>query len=227
MAGEVNKELSRQLSYKLQDAVLTGSEEGTRFPSAARLLYIQRAHRKLLRLLKMLYPKLVAIIFKDYYKYETLASDDGGIVVPSVEYYEVLEIYAKPDIAQENWLKAFPISQEDWLAVKTGQSDFYKPDLNREDIYQCVFNGRIELAPEVLYPKVLISYVGKFSVPSYTANDININDMYYDILLNLAAGEAYLDLGENERATMFTNQTTNDLNVLVGVTQKKESKDEA
>lgn len=206
MAGEINKDLSKQLAYKIQDPVATGDLNGIRVTGLARLSLLHRAQRKLLRLVEDLDKDLISNILDLGYVVGT--SSNAGIV--SVDnYYDVYEVFVKPD-GVETWTRAEYIEQADWATVITGQSDFYNPDLDGNRFYWGWVNDRIEIMPAVQYD-VLLTYIPALLEPTYSTNDINILDVYYDLLLNIAASEFHLDVGDEPRAKIYLDLVKDDI----------------
>jgi len=223
--GDINKELSRQFSYRIQDPVATGSEEGVRTSSTARLLYLLRAHRKLIRLIRILSPTQQVKIFRDYFKTALVDTDDSGVLSAS-DYLEPKQIFVKYDTGSEDWIEAEEVAVEDWQTVSTGQSAFCTPNLEQEKIYWTLIDNEIRIVPEVQY-SLNISYL--MTPPSYislSANDLLITVDHYDLLLNTACSEFYLDAGDINLSTAYKNQVIEDIKLLAEEKQAKERKDE-
>jgi hypothetical protein len=220
------RELSLQLSYKLQDAVSEGNSDGLRYSAEARLLYIQRAHHKLLRLLKLLAPDMAYKIAQDFYRTITGIADANGYVTLNTDTtWEVSNVFVKYAPNSEEYKRCDFIEPKDWLKVKLALNPFYKPDLTTETFYWSIVNGQIELLPELPY-NVLMEVFGAQATLDYTGNDIAINPEYYDVILMLAASEAYLDYGQRDWAQQYLQNATDEIKIIAGKQTKLEGKDE-
>lgn len=228
MATPILEKLSKDLAYKLQDPVTIGTVDGTRLTAANRLGYLTRAYRRLLRLVTMLYPELISKLFNSYYVITTSDTDNSGLKSAST-YAEVHEVYCK-EPNDENYVKATYIIAEQFLSVLTGYNEFYKPNINTLTYYWSMMDGSIKMAPEVKF-NLKLSY--KKNIASDIedggyggATDFDLPTEHTDLLLSLAAGEAYLDIAQFNMVNAYKSDVTDQLKILVNVSKKAEAEDE-
>lgn len=215
-------ELSRDLAYKLQDPVSNGSSNGERFTAYHRLRYIIRGYRRLLRLLEELLPEQINKIFTNYFKVNQFTSSSVGILgMTASSIREALEVLVRWQSGTEEWIRADYIDPMDYLSIETGQNDFYSPDLNQQRVFWTMIGDNISLLPQVQYT-MKVFYIG--SIPNFEYNgstDIDMPIEFFDILLALAASEAYLDVGEFNMSTAFKGDANDQIRILATV--KKEA----
>lgn len=224
MAGDINKELSLKLSYKLQDPVAAGNTNGERIDADQRLYYLESAANKLNRMARILYPTLADEITKNYLTYGEFNTNDAG-VVQGISFERVITVMVRAD-AGDPWVSATELKPDEFVEVKTEQNEFYIPDREEEKFYYSVFNGAVSLLPADQYSKTFIHYQKSVATPTYSANDIEVPRSMYDILLNLAAGEAMMDLGQLDMVQIFNGEASNQLKILGQLKMEKEAKDE-
>ena len=220
--------LSKDLAYKLQDPVTTGTANGQRLTADARLGYLIRAYRRLSRMVMILYPSLISKLFHKYYTIIESISDDKGLV-DFTAVQSVHDVYTREPGALD-WDNTDYWSPIDFLDVKMGINKFYKPDANAGRVYWTIIDDMIHLIPEM---KFEVTYSGNRDIASilesggYTSTiDIDIPPEHTDILLSLAAAEAYLDLGQNDMVQAYKQDVTEQLNLLVGLKKEKQQEDE-
>jgi len=217
--------LSKDLAYKLQDPVASGTTNGERWTADGRLGYLRRAYRRLYRVLQQLYPELMHTVFKSFYKVATVTTSAVGQYTASA-YDEVFEIFVKFP-SDEEWNRATYISPEDYISTYTGYSDFYNPDYNTSTFYWTIMNDTIYILPGMEY-EMFHSYRDDVaSTLSYTGdNDIDVPSEYWDIILSLAAQEAYMDVGDVNMVNIYKSDVDVQINFLNISKQQKEEDDE-
>jgi len=224
MAAPILIQLSKDLSYKLQDPVSAGDANGKRLSADNRLGYLVRAYRRFLRLVVVLYPDLIAKLFNKYYLIATLTTDAAGVFDAST-YAEVHEIFVKqPD--EESYERATYEPPQDFQSIKLGQSEFYKPDLNDRNYYWSMLDGKVNVVPATTYD-VSLTYRSNVAeavaAGGYSGSvDFDIPFEYTDLLLTLAAGEAYMDVGDAQMIQAYRTDTKEQLELLFAISKKEE-----
>ena len=219
-------QLSLDLAYKLQDPVATGQTDGERWNADGRLGYLRRAYRRLLRTLTQLYPELTSDMFKSHIKISSsdTTNSSGIFSIASLDY--VYEVFCKFP-TDEEWNRAEKISPKDYISTYTGYSDFYTPDYNASTFYWRIINDSIYLSPGMEYDMFYSYRDDVASSMSYTAdNDIDVPSTYWDLILSLAASEAYMDVGEIGMVNLYKGDVNEQLQLLATDKQMKEEKDE-
>lgn len=228
MATPILNAVSKDLSYKLQDPVSAGTIDGERLTADERLVYITRAYRRLLRLVTMLYPALIARLFQNYYETGTGTTDASGEFDAST-YAEVFTIYCKQP-GDEEYSKAEFIPADIYLDVKNGYNAFYDPDINTSRYYWSNIGGKIKLLPAVQLNMELTTRANTaYLIESNGyggAYDLDIPTEHTDLLLSFAAVEAYMDIGQMDMVQGFTNDVASQLQILASLKKDKEIKDE-
>jgi len=229
MATPILNQVSKDISYKLQDPVADGTADGLRYSALNRLGYITRAYRRFLRLVTMLYPDLVGKLFNGYYVITTATTDATG-VLQTAGYSEVHEVFCKQP-SDETYVRATYVLPTEFLSVKLGYNGFYKPDINNQNYYWTMLNNTVPLAPGVTlnlmftYKKNIASVI---EITGYNGStDLDIPVEHTDLLTSLACGEAYMDLGQQDMLQMYNGDVNNQLQILIGVStqQSKEGED--
>src|SRR4030067_1907264 len=95
MATPILNIVSKDLAYKLQDPVTSGTTNGLRLSAAERFRYILRSYRRLLRIVTMVHPSLIQKLFQNYYTSATGTSDINGVVSTMTYPAEFLSVYCK------------------------------------------------------------------------------------------------------------------------------------
>lgn len=232
MATPILTQISKDLSYKLQDPVSSGTASGARLTADERLRYIIRAYRRLLRTVTLLYPTLTYKIFQGYYEPVEGNSNAQGEII-GINAAEYVSVHCKRS-TDTDYVKATPISLEDYYSILDGENVFYKGDAE-SGIYFWVTKGATTTPIIYLLPKQTLSYrviyrpniLAAIETSGYSsAVDIDIMSDYVDLLISFAAAEAYMDIGQVDMYNLFNNDATQQLNVLVAKTEKEEQKDE-
>lgn len=218
-------QLSEDLAYKLQDPVATGQTNGERWTADGRLGYLRRAYRRLYRTLAQLYPELMHTVFKNYYKIATVTTASSGTYDVS-SYDEVFEVFVKFP-TDEEWNRATYISPEEYISTYTGYSDFYNPDYNSSTFYWSILEDNIQVLPQLEY-SMFFSFRDDIAASlSYTGDtDIDIPSEYWDLILSLAAAEAYMDIGQVDMVNLYKADVNEQLQLLAADKQRKEENDE-
>lgn len=228
MATPILEAVSKDLSYKLQDPVSSGTTNGERLTANERLVYITRAYRRLLRMVTMLYPALIAKLFNQYYNTTTITTSSSGTTDASA-YAEVYTVYCKQP-SDEDYSKADFMPADEYLDVKHGYNQFYNPDINSRQYYWSNIGGYVKLLPaveldlEIAYRKNIAYLIESGGYGG--ATDVDIPTEHTDLLLSLAAVEGYMDIGQTDLVQMFASDVSSQLQILSGVKQEKEAKDE-
>jgi len=228
MATPILDKISKDLAYKLQDPVSTGSSDGVRLTADERLGYILRGYRRLLRIITMLYPILIQKIFQSYYTPLTGTSTSTG-VVSIINDAEVFDIYCK-EPNDEEYFKATFIAPDLFYDVESGQNSFYQPDLNTDMYYWTRISADIKLLPaleldyKIIYRPDIIKQIE--TTGQGGVYDLDIPTEYQDLLLTLSASEGYIDIGQADMVQMHKNDLTEQLTLLVAVKQMKDKDDD-
>lgn len=216
---------SKDLAYKLQDPVSLGTGNGQRLTAEARLGYLIRAYRRLYRLVSMLYPSLLDILFKSNTLLGQGTTNSVGEFNVS-DYAEIKEVFAKMP-SEEEYARAERITIEDFLSIKRGMNPFYTPDLNYKMYYWSIINDTMVILPAHVFT-IDFSYRKDIAATLvYNGDqDIDIPTEHLDLLLSLACAEAYMDIGQTDMVATYQNDVKGQLEVLSYTSQKKEAEDE-
>jgi hypothetical protein len=225
MATPILNQVSKDLADKLQDPVASGSTSGVRVTAEKRLYYIIQGYRQLLRFITLLYPELITKIFTEYYSIAEETTDDSGLLFASA-YADVHQVYAK-EPNDETYIKAEFVEQNIFQDVKLGQNKFYLPDLNTKNYFWSLIANKIVMAPDTKYK---LSISGRKEIATSLtyngATDLDIPLSFEDIILNMSASQAYLDLGQPELSAGYKQAAQDEIKVLVAGKQEKENEDE-
>lgn len=227
MITSILNQLSKDLAYKLQDPVINGATiDGKRITKDERLGYILRAYRRMIRIITSTYPQLLSKLSHLLFSNISINSNAAGIITSTFEFAEVYELYCK-EPTHEAYTRAIPLKPDEFLAVKHGENAFYTPDLNTKTYYWSIIDNKVNILPEITW-NCNIQY-RKPANPNLTYNgseDLSIPSEFIDILLSLACAEAYMDIGQADLVTMYTNDVNLQLGLLRAEKQEKEIKDE-
>lgn len=228
MATPILNIVSKDLAYKLQDPVSTGTANGVRLSADERLRYILRSYRRLLRIITMLYSVLIQKLFQSYHSIEIGDTVTPGKIVGS-SYAEVFDIYCK-EPTDEEYFKATFVSPASYYDIETGRNKFYIPDLNTNTYYWTRIDGDILILPAVQLNYKII-YRPDIAAQIETAGqggsyDLDIPTEHLDLLLSLATAEAYMDAGQTDMVQLFKQDVIEQLNILAGVSRQKEKNDD-
>jgi hypothetical protein len=226
MATPLLNETSLDLSFKLQDPVASGDADGARMTADGRLRYITRAYRRFIRIATELYPQLVGRAFKGLYVQDSFTTDIDGNV-QGIDFSNLYSIYAKWATGPTEYTKVEFVQQSDFPKVAAGENEFFKPDLNEPQLYFSVVDSNVKILPAVEYNDVQILY--RRNVPTFTyggTEDLDIPQEFLDILLSLAAYEAYLDIGQVQGAAAFKEDAYEQIRILTVVKQERKQEDE-
>jgi len=218
-------QLSQDLAYKLQDPVSSGTSNGQRWTADGRLGYLRRAYRRLLRTILMLFPSLANQVFKNFTNITTLTTSVSG-TFSFANYDEVFEVFCKlPD--DEEYNRATYITPDEYISTYTGYSDFYNPDYNSKTFYWSVIADEVKVLPAMQY-SVFFSYRKDLSQTMTYAGDVDIDvpGEYWDIILSLAAQEAYMDIGDVNMIEIYKKDVDLQINFIGTTKQMKENSDE-
>jgi len=219
-------QLSQDLAYKLQDPAGSGTLPGERWTADGRLGYITRAYRRFYRILTQLYPELTFMVFKSNYKVRSTDTTDTSGTFDVSAYEEIYEVFCKMP-TDEEWNRATYITPKDYVSTFTGYSDFYTPDYNSSTFYWSVISNNISILPQIQY-SIFYSYREDDSSDFVynTGTDLVMDPTFWDILLSLAAAEAYMDIGQMDMVNMYKADVSEQLQVLAVDKQQKEKTDE-
>lgn len=225
--ADILTKISKDLAYKLQDPVSTGTADGVRLSADERLNYIIRAYRRLLRIITMLYPKLIQQLFQSYYKTTSGTTNSSGVIT-TLSYAEVFDVYCK-EPSDEVYFKATFITPDQYFDIETGQNKFYEPDLNTDRYYWTRRDDDILILPAVQLD-YKISYREDVATAVESggyagANDLDVPTEHLDLLLSLACAEAYTDIGQVDMVTLYEKDLMSQLSILSNVSQKEEKSD--
>lgn len=229
MATPILLQVSKDLAYKLQDPVSSGTTNGQRITAAERLNYILRGYRRLLRIVTMLYPDLINKMFQSYYRIATATtSATGTLTTSTVDFTEIFEVFAK-EPSDEDYTKCNWITADNFEQVDSGQNAFYSPNLNTKSYYWTIINNVLTISPSTQY-NVKLTYrpnmVKEVEDSGYNGDyDLDVPTEHTDLLLSLSAAEAYLDIGQGDMVNAYKSDVTEQLRILVNVDKKRETED--
>jgi len=228
MATPILNTVSKDLAYKLQDPVASGTTKGLRLSAAERFRYVLRSYRRLLRIVTMLYPGLIQKLFQNYYTSTTGTSDISGVVSTITLPAEFLSVYCKRP-TDEDYSKAEFVSPRDYLDVKTGQNAFYSPSINTSQYYWTRRNDDVQLLPQVQLAWEILWRQDRAAAMESSGQggdyDLDVPTEHLDLLLSFACAEAYMDIGQYDAASAYKQDAQEQLAILAGEAQKREVKD--
>ena len=228
MATPILTKLSKDLSYKLQDPVASGTTDGTRFTADGRLSYITRAYRRFLRIVMVLYPDLIKKIFTSYYVDGDLPTTATGTLALS-NIIEIYDLFVREPNSVD-WVRCTYISPTEYVSTDAGYNVFFKQDLENYTYYYSIVNGEIKILPRTLYETKYLyrpDTIALVEAGGYAGTaDLDVPTTFQDLLLTLAAVEAYLDLGELNYVNSYMADFGSQFQILVNSNQKKETMDE-
>jgi len=247
MATPILDQTHLDLAYKLQDPVtgatvaIAAATDGIRITADERERYIIRGYRRLLRMVTLLYPKLISHIYHKFYKTITKTTRSNGTwelgnaSTDAVGYVEIFEVLAK-ETTQETYVRAQFVNTENWLSIKQSLNVFYTPSLNNRDYFWCIESGdpddgndsaELTMLPAVSYNIILKVREDVATLIQDGSTDLDLTQEYVDLLLSLACMEAYLDIGQPDMAKAYQADVVGQLQLLTTKTQSMEQKDEA
>lgn len=229
MATPILDRASIDLAYKLQDPVSTGTSNGIRVSAAERFRYIIRSYRRLLRMVMVLYPDLMQKIYHDFYAEASGTTNVSGQITTLTNWSEVFEVFCK-EPTDEDYVRANFISPEDYLKVSNEENPFYTGNLNTNQYYWTRRSDDIYILPAVQLSYQLTYRPDKAaaieSAGQGGAVDLDISTEYLDLLLSLAAAEAYLDIGQPDLAGAYKGDVNEQLALLASVSKRMDMTDE-
>jgi hypothetical protein len=114
--------------------------------------------------------------------------------------------------------------------VKNSINEFYDPDLNTNRFYWSLISGNITVLPTLL---LNLNFIARPAIADAIetsgyggATDIDVPTEHTDLLLGLAAAEAYLDLGDPNMVQAYKSDVLEQVQILAGIKQEKDAKDE-
>jgi len=229
MATPILDQASMDLAYKLQDPVSSGTGSGTRLSADERFRYIIRAYRRLMRMITILYPDLMAKISHSFYATASGTSTTGGVVTHGA-FSEIYEIFCK-EASDEDYVRANFVVPEDFLKVFYEENAFYKPDLNTDQYYWTRRSDNSLL----LMPAVQLQWVSSYRKDTAALmeaggqggdQDLELGTEYLDLLLSLACAEAYMDINQGDAVQAYRQDVNEQLALLANMSLKQEKKDE-
>ena len=231
MATPILDQISIDLAYKLQDPVSLGTDAGVRLSADERFRYIIRGYRRLLRMIMVLYPDLMQKVYHDFYTESSGITNISGQITDLTYWSEIFEIFTK-QATDEDYVRANFISPEDYLKVKREENAFYTASLNTAQYFWTRRSNDIYILPavrldyELTYRPDKAAQIEALGQGNSEGVDIDIATEYLDMLLGVACQEAYLDIGQFNISGAYKQDVQEQLSLLVGLTQKKEAKDE-
>jgi len=225
-------QISKDLAYKLQDPVATGTAPGARITADERLRYIIRAYRRLLRTVTLFYPDLIQKMFQRYYKEQSGTSGSGGQITDA-PYTQVVSVLCKRSV-DTYYSKADYINPEDYPSIVNGINEFYTGNFE-EGIYFWTILNTSTVPTIMLVPAGALQYrivyvpdnASIIEAGGYSGlEDIDIPKEFIDLLLSMACAEAYLDIGQVDMFNIYNNDVTQQLSIFKAKTDEKENKDE-
>jgi hypothetical protein len=231
MATPIIDALSKDLAYKLQDPVTSGTANGARISAAERFRYILRGYRRLVRVVTLLYPTLANRLLKKQFLVDS--GDTNGLGIYPLGVYnqeaEIFEVLAK-EPAQETYARATYVLPEDWNSVTGSINIFYIPDLNTRSYFWTLMDNKIRLSPPASYNLQISMRLDRAASIETGGQggtyDIDLPTEQLDLILAAAATEAYLDIGQPDLANANLSDFMSQLQLLTANTQEDKAKNE-
>jgi hypothetical protein len=236
MATTKLNEYSVDLSFKLQDPVATYNVGGQRYSSALRHKYLKDAYRFLFRHLLIFSPQTIKKVFNNLFQYRTGETDNGGKISFAQLPGNVYEIYARPSGTDaEEWGLCDWVDTENWISVKTGTNKFYVPDLNTRQYFWTIIKvanlvpAKIEILPAVKY-EYNLSLRNAIVFPEHGVDpdieDLDLKEEFADILIGVAASNAYFEFGKSDMGKAFLDKAMIELQKLSNYEKQRDDKNE-
>lgn len=231
MATPIIDQVSKDLAYKLQDPVASGTTNGSRISAAERFRYILRGYRRLVRIVTMSYPLLAEKILKKQFLVDYGTTNGGGIYPLGVYNNEatIFELLAK-EPAQESYERATYVLPEDWISIAGEVNIFYVPNLNTRSYYWTLLDNAIRVSPPTTFDIQISLRIDRAALIETSGQggtyDLDVPTELLDIILAAATTEAYLDLGQPDLANAHFNDFTAQVQLFTIKMQKMETKSE-
>ena len=232
MATPIIDQVSKDLAYKLQDPVTSGDKDhdGARISAAERFRYILRGYRRLVRAVTSLYPEMYNSIFWPFATEVGFTTNSAGVLsLSTYNIAEVHEVLAK-EPAQEDYVRATKLSPEEWLSTAGSVNAFYSPNLNNRTYYWIREATNLTLTPPVTFNVKLSLRWDRAKQMEASGQggtyDIDMLTESLDLLLALAATEAYLDIGQPDLANAYLSDFTNQMQLLTTKIQREKARNE-
>jgi hypothetical protein len=216
------EELSRDLAYKLQDPVDNGTDDGQRYPAEARAKYLIRAYNRLFRYISVNFPSLMREVFPFFFEVregnETRTGPDGVYtqVVRRIPYTVMVNPVEDPP--KERWKEARYLPLPSYNVALSERNKFAAPSTNKEIYIYTISNGAIKIAPKGEYA---LSITIRKSAPE---EQTDLSEEYKDIILSIAAMEAYMDLGQEAYIQTYRQDAMDQLQLLAGGQRAQEDR---
>lgn len=236
MATTKLNEYSVDLSFKLQDPVASYNANGQRFSSALRHKYLKDGYRFLFRHLLIFSPQTIKKVFNNLFQYRTGVSDNSGKITFTQMPGNVYEIYLRPvGTDAEKWELGDWVDTSDWISVKVGTNKFYVPNLNTRQYFWTIIKSgdlsptKLEILPAVKY-EYNLSLRNALVFPEYSvdvdAEDIDLKEEFSDILIGIAASNAYFEFGKADMGKVFLDKAMLELQKLSNYEKKRSEANE-
>lgn len=198
--------LSIDLSYKIFDPVSVYDENGKIFDAVLREAYLRRAYGKLARSLDVLHPDIDQV-FVDFYKLVNVDLTDLTIG-DNITYKRVYYRGKDNKLRRANELKPW-----EYLDYKAETDNLYVPSPTKR--YWAIIGDEIKLLPEdISIYREIIALSERTSFMISDNEDISLSSYYFDLLLNIAAAEAMMDLGRTDKYQMYQGAVGTELKLI-------------
>jgi hypothetical protein len=238
MTTPILNELLISLAYKLRDPVNTPGGDGKIFFYKSRINYITRAYASLKRKLESILLN-VEDYFPDFYTSIDNTENDGALLrevqidlkslfgeATNQGAYGIFSIFADltvyTDEVPDNFTRQLnKISPENYFqGLYDPTSKFYKENETNKKFYFSLINGEIRFLAGLNTSVHALHLFVKNYIPDYqtdASDDIMLPIELHDILLNLAAYEAMLDLGNQvalAKAQMYNAEVAKEIKII-------------
>lgn len=232
------RDLDTELSNKIGDPV-TNNDDGNIFTQAHRIILLKNAYLRLTRTLNSLMRNYAPQFAKTkvYKKVLLTGESRKGKEIEIVEkkgnkeikvtFEKISELYVKI-AGKDKVIPAQEIKSFQYLTVKYGNNDIYVPSIEQDRIYYTVLNGKIYLLPESeeeIYDYIEIVYKSTQVLFEDLEDEVEIASEYKDLLLELAANEAMMDIGRQDKYQLYTSDINNQYQILSQYAQLIEAKE--
>jgi hypothetical protein len=229
-------ELLISLAYKLRDPVQTANADGKIFFYKSRINYITRAYASLKRKLESILLN-VEDFFPDFYtsipitgvaantKLKDYTIDLKKVFGSSCNQaaFGIYNVFAKLRRGEEDiYTKQLnKISPENYFqGLYDPSSKFYEANATNKKFFYSLIDGKIKFLADANTSVLELYLFVRNYVPDFQSDasvDIMIPVELHDVILNLAAYEAMLDLGNNaslNKAQMYNAEVAKELKVI-------------
>lgn len=229
------KDLDIELSNKIGDPVVN-NDDGAIFTKKQRIILIKNAYVRLIRTLSSLMRSYAPTFAKSKHilRVKLEREQQGG---KGIELYDkkgnriIVDKISELFVRVVNSTQMIPVSRIDayqYLTVKYGDNDIYSPSIEEKRIYYAVLDNKIYLLPESnndLYDEIEIVYKSSMPMFEELEDEVEIDAEFKDLLLEIAANEAMMDIGRSDKYQLYTSDINNQYQVLAQYADLLEKKE--